>query len=40
LLNRKNKLPVGDVMVMLFVPLLVVTPPLTDQPAGTARLPF
>jgi hypothetical protein len=38
--KRKNKFPVGDVMVMLLVPLAVLTPPLADQLAGKARLLF
>ncbi len=38
--NRKNKLPVGAVIVVLLVPLAVVTPPLADQLAGVARLLF
>ena len=38
--KRKNKFPVGVVMVMLLVPLAVLTPPLADQLAGVARLLF
>ena len=38
--KRKNKFPVGVVMLMLLVPLAVLMPPLADQLAGTARLLF
>jgi hypothetical protein len=38
--RRKNKFPVGEMMVMLLVPFAVLTPPLADQPAGVAKLLF
>ena len=38
--KRKNKVSVGEVMVMLLVPLAVLTPPLADQLAGVDRLLF